>query len=41
LERTEAGRKPVRLAGIALSNFSPALQKKEVSVPTLFNQVLD
>jgi DNA polymerase-4 len=36
LERTEAGRRPVRLAGISLSNFQE--QKKEIAViqPALF-----
>jgi len=37
LERTEAGRRPVRLAGIALSNFTPARQKTESAVAPLFN----
>jgi DNA polymerase-4 len=41
LEKTEAGRRPVRLAGISLSNFEPALQKKEASLPPLFRKELN
>jgi DNA polymerase-4 len=37
LERTEAGRKPVRLAGIALANFDPPGAKKDAAQPVLFN----
>ena len=36
LECTEAGRRPVRLAGISLSNFEPARQKKEMALAPLF-----
>ena len=39
LERTEAGRTPVRLAGVSLSNFAPAHQKKETAAP-LFMKVI-
>jgi DNA polymerase-4 len=35
LEKTEAGRRRVRLAGVSLSNFAPALQKKDASPPLL------
>jgi DNA polymerase-4 len=36
LERTEAGRRPVRLAGISLSNFAGPPGKKEAAQPPLF-----
>jgi DNA polymerase-4 len=36
LERTEAGQRPVRLAGIALSNFTPARQETESAAAPLF-----
>jgi DNA polymerase-4 len=36
LERTEAGRKPVRLAGISLANFDPPGMKKNDLQPALF-----
>jgi DNA polymerase-4 len=36
LERTEAGRRPVRLAGISLSNFTPPGIKKDTVQPVLF-----
>jgi len=36
LERTEAGRRPVRLAGISLSNFEPPRLKSDVGQPILF-----
>jgi len=36
LERTEAGRKPVRLAGISLANFDLPVGKKDVGQPPLF-----
>ena len=38
LERTEAGSRPVRLAGISLSNFTPARQKTEWAVAPLFKK---
>ena len=38
LERTEAGRRPVRLAGISLANFEPARQKKEMALAPLFKK---
>lgn len=38
LERTEAGRRPVRLAGIALSNFDPPRDKKEAPQAPLFKK---
>jgi len=38
LERTEAGRRPVRLAGIALSNFLPARQRVELAAAPLFKK---
>ena len=38
LERTEAGRRPVRLAGIALSNFAPPRQKLDMAVAPLFRK---
>ncbi len=40
LERTEAGKRPVRLAGISLSNFTPARQKTEGGVAPLFAKVM-
>jgi DNA polymerase-4 len=40
LERTEAGRRPVRLAGIALSNFEPSRQKMGMAVAPLFKKVM-
>ena len=40
LERTEAGQRPVRLAGIALSNFTPARQKAELAVAPLFKKAM-
>jgi DNA polymerase-4 len=40
LELTEAGRRPVRLAGIALSNFKSARQKSELAVAPLFQKVM-
>jgi DNA polymerase-4 len=40
LERTEAGRQPVRLAGIALSNFTPARRNREVAEAPLFKKVM-
>lgn len=36
LERTEAGRRPVRLAGIALSNFAPPRARADDGQPPLF-----
>jgi DNA polymerase-4 len=39
LGRTEAGLRPVRLAGIALSNFEPARREKEMAVAPLFKEV--
>lgn len=36
LERTEAGKRPVRLAGIALSAFEPPRAKNAGSQPTMF-----
>jgi len=36
LEKTEAGRKPVRLAGVSLSNFEPPRLKGDVIQPILF-----
>jgi DNA polymerase-4 len=36
LERTEAGRRPVRLAGISLSNFEPQARKKDEVQAALF-----
>ena len=36
LERTEAGRKPVRLAGLSLANFDPPGKKKVDVQPVLF-----
>ena len=38
LERTEAGTRPVRLAGIALSNFMPARQRVEWAAAPLFRK---
>ena len=38
LERTEAGARPVRLAGIALSNFDPPRRKVEMAVAPLFKK---
>ncbi len=38
LERTEAGTRPVRLAGIALSNFMPARQRVELAATPLFRK---
>jgi DNA polymerase-4 len=38
LERTEAGRTPVRLAGISLANFAPPGRKKDDVQPALFKQ---
>lgn len=38
LERTEAGTRPVRLAGIALSNFMPARQRVELAAAPLFRK---
>lgn len=38
LERTEAGRRPVRLAGISLANFEPPGRKKDDAQPALFKQ---
>ena len=38
LERTAAGSRPVRLAGIALSNFEPSRQKMEMAVAPLFKR---
>ncbi len=38
LERTEAGRRPVRLAGISLSNFDPPRQKAEPAAAPLFKK---
>jgi DNA polymerase-4 len=40
LERTEAGRRPVRLAGIALSNFTPPRQKLDMAVAPLFKKTM-
>jgi DNA polymerase-4 len=40
LERTEAGKRPVRLAGIALSNFAPPRQKTDLAVAPLFKKVM-
>jgi DNA polymerase-4 len=40
LERTEAGRRPVRLAGISLSNFESSRQKMELAVAPLFRKVM-
>jgi len=41
LERTEAGVRPVRLAGIALSNFdAPARQRVAEGVLPLFKKVM-
>jgi DNA polymerase-4 len=37
LERTEAGRRPVRLAGISLAHFDAPGTKKDASQPALFN----
>jgi DNA polymerase-4 len=39
LARTEAGTRPVRLAGIALSNFEPVRREKEMAVAPLFKEV--
>jgi DNA polymerase-4 len=39
LERTETGRRPVRLAGISLSNFEPPGRKKDVAQAPLFKKV--
>jgi len=39
LGRTEAGRRPVRLAGIALANFDPPRGKKEEPQAPLFKEV--
>jgi DNA polymerase-4 len=36
LERTEAGTRPVRLAGISLSNFDPPGKKNKDIQPVLF-----
>jgi len=38
LERTEAGSRPVRLAGISLSNFSRRQDKEGIEQPGLFQQ---
>jgi DNA polymerase IV len=38
LARTEAGRRPVRLAGISLANFDPPRGKKEVAQAPLFKK---
>jgi DNA polymerase-4 len=38
LERTEAGTRPVRLAGIALSNFMPPRQRTESAIAPLFKK---
>jgi len=40
LEHTEAGVRPVRLAGIALSNFDPPRRKMEMAVAPLFQEVM-
>jgi len=37
LERTEAGRRPVRLAGISLSGFQAPVQKNKIVQPRLFH----
>jgi DNA polymerase IV len=37
LERTEAGVKPVRLAGVSLANFDPPGKKKDATQPVLFD----
>ncbi len=39
LERTEAGTRPVRLAGISLANFNPPRQKMEAIAAPLFKEV--
>ncbi len=39
LERTEAGRRPVRLAGISLANFNPPRQKMATVAAPLFEEV--
>jgi len=40
LERTEAGRRPVRLAGISLSNFEPPGQRAADGLLPLFKKVM-
>lgn len=40
LARTEAGRRPVRLAGIALSNFEPTRKQSELPEAPLFKKVM-
>jgi DNA polymerase-4 len=40
LEKTEAGRRPVRLAGIALSNFETQARKKDEASSTLFKSLM-
>jgi DNA polymerase-4 len=39
LEKTEAGRRPVRLAGVSLSNFDPPRQKMATVAAPLFEEV--